>query len=261
MHIAAVEAIEGALLPALRRVARGAGRARRRAGRHRHHRPHPSAGRDAADPRSGVFRLDRAARPGGRDDPRRRSTGCYEIPLGGTAVGTGLNAPPASARSRRSASPPRPGWPFRPAGQPVRGRLGARRDGQRQRGAAHAGRRAVQDRQRHPLVRERPARRDRRTDPAGKRARLVDHAGQDQPDPMRGADHGGGAGVRQRPHRRLRRQPGQFPAQRLQADHPAQPAGIGRVAGRGVPLVRRALCRAGSSANESAHRRASATAR
>jgi fumarate hydratase class II len=48
----------------------------------------------------------------------------------------------------------------------------------------------LQDRQRHPLPRLRPACRPGRTGAAGKRAGLIDHAGQGQPDPVRGADPG-----------------------------------------------------------------------
>ncbi len=50
---------------------------------------------------------------------------------------------------------------------------------------------------------------------AGKRAGLVDHAGQGQPDPVRGADAGLRPGVRQPRRAHLRRQPGPFRAQRL----------------------------------------------
>src|SRR5208282_2855765 len=41
------------------------------------------------------------------------------------------------------------------------------------------------------------------------------HAGQDQSHPVRSVDHGRGAGVRQRPRRRLRRLARAFPAERL----------------------------------------------
>ena len=44
--------------------------------------------------------------------------------------------------------------------------------------------RAVQDRQRHPPARLGPALRPRRADPAGERARLLDHARQGQSDPV-----------------------------------------------------------------------------
>jgi len=47
-----------------------------------------------------------------------------------------------------------------------------------------------------------PRGRVRRAHPAGERARLVDHAGQGQPDPERGHDHGLRAGDRQRQHHR-----------------------------------------------------------
>ena len=89
--------------------------------------------------------------------------------------------------------------------QQVRGAGLARRAGVRPRRAECARRRSVQDRQRHPLARLRPALGLRRTDPAGERARLVDHAGQGQSDAVRGADHGVLPGVRQRRHDRRRR--------------------------------------------------------
>ena len=79
------------------------------------------------------------------------------------------------------------------------------------------GNRAVQDRQRHPLARIRPALGPRRIDPARKRAGLVDHAGQGQPDPVRSDDDGVLPGVRQPDHHHGRRQPGPFRAERLQA--------------------------------------------
>ena len=57
--------------------------------------------------------------------------------------------------------------------------------------------------------------------PARERAGLVDHAGQGQPDAVRGDDDGLRAGDRQRHRDRDRRRAGQLRAQRLQAgDHP-----------------------------------------
>ena len=62
-----------------------------------------------------------------------------------------------------------------------------------ERGAAHARRRRDEDRERRALVRERAARGPRRDHDPRQRARLVDHAGQGQPDAVRGADDGRGA--------------------------------------------------------------------
>ena len=49
---------------------------------------------------------------------------------------------------------------------------------------------AVEDRQRHPPARLRPALRPRRAEAARERAGQLDHAGQGQPDPVRDADDG-----------------------------------------------------------------------
>ena len=79
------------------------------------------------------------------------------------------------------------------------------------------------------------------------RAGLVDHAGQGQPDAVRGADDGRRARLRQRPRGGVRGLAGQLPAQRLQAGDPARRARVDRPARRRLPLVRRAL-RAGHRA-------------
>ena len=88
-----------------------------------------------------------------------------------------------------------------------------------------------------------PALRARRAQPAGERAGLLDHAGQGQPDPGRGADHGLRAGHRQRRHRRLRRQPGPFRAQRLQAGHHLRRAAVDPPARRCLRAASRQLRR------------------
>ena len=72
--------------------------------------------------------------------------------------------------------------------QQVRGAGRARRHGVEPRRHQHGGGLAVQDRQRHPLPGQRPALGPRRTGAARERAGLLDHAGQGQPDPVRGAD-------------------------------------------------------------------------
>ena len=112
------------------------------------------------------------------------------------------------------------GQPFVSAAEQVRGAVGARRDG-----AASAARCARWPARSMKIANDvrwyasRPAGRARRAAHPGERARLLDHARQDQPDPVRGADHGRRAGVRQRPGGRVRRLAGQLPAQRLQAGH------------------------------------------
>ena len=69
-----------------------------------------------------------------RADRERRSPGIYELPLGGTAVGTGLNADPGFARRRdrrdraaHRAAVRRGAQSFRSAGGEGRGRLPERR--------------------------------------------------------------------------------------------------------------------------------------
>ncbi len=88
------------------------------------------------------------------------------------------------------------------AGRAVRGRRPhrgpgrARRAGGGLRRAAHRRRVALQDRQRHPLARLRPAHRARRAAAARPAAGQLDHAGQGQPGDLRGHDDGRRAGDR-----------------------------------------------------------------
>ena len=141
----------------------------------------------------------------------------FPLAQGGTAVGTGLNSKPKFAKTVRQARRQNYKTALHQRAEQVRGaglqrRLcaGARRD-------QFGGDRPVQDRQRHSPAGIGPAFRPRRTDPARKRAGLVDHAGQGQPDPVRGDDHGLLPGVRQPDRHHGRRQPGPFRTERLQA--------------------------------------------
>src|SRR6185437_11133722 len=86
-----------------------------------------------------------------------------------------------------------------------------------------------------------PARRHRRDPPARERARILDHAGQGQSDPMRGADHGGGAGHGQSCHRHHRRRLGPSRAQCVQAGDRRQRAALDSAACRCLRQLRRAL--------------------
>ena len=96
-----------------------------------------------------------------------------------------------------------------------------------------------EDRQRRALAGLGPALGPRRADDPRERAGLVDHAGQGQPDPVRGDDHGRGAGDGQRRRDRHRREPGQFRAQRLQAGDRLQLPAVGAAARRcGAELQR-----------------------
>ena len=158
--------------------------------------------------------------------------GLMELAQGGTAVGTGLNAPIGFAEKVAERIAAITGLALRHRAQQVRGAGRARCHGVLARRDQRGRRRAVQDRQRHPLARLRPALGPRRTVAAGKRARLLDHAGQGQPDPVRGADPGLRPGVRQQRRHHLRRQPGPFRAQRLQPGDGLQFPAVGAAAGR-----------------------------
>ena len=104
-----------------------------------------------------------------------------KIPLGGTAVGTGLNTHPGV----RCARPRAPGEGDGPSDQSTRrsvrvaGR--ARRPGRGLGRAEGRRRQPDEDRQRSSLSRLRAASRSRRDLPARAAERLVDHAGQGQP--------------------------------------------------------------------------------
>ena len=182
MHIAAAEEIVRRLLPSVTRAARRARGAGRGVRRHREDRPHAPAGRRPAHARPGVRRLRRAARRRHRADRARRCPGCYELAIGGTAVGTGLNAPPGVRRGRGREDRRADRAAVRLGAEQVRRARGARRDRVRVRRARDAGRVADEDRQRHPLARLGAAVRARRADPSRERARLVDHARQGEPD-------------------------------------------------------------------------------
>ena len=113
-----------------------------------------------------------------------------EVPLGGTAVGTGINTPAGFPQlviellaARDRAAHHRGPRPLRGAGQPRRPRRGIRR-------AAHHRREPHQDLQRHPLDGLRPQHRPRRAAHPRPAAGLLDHARQGQPRHPRGRAHG-----------------------------------------------------------------------
>ena len=130
----------------------------------------------------------------------------HPLALGGTAVGTGHQRAPALRRARRrSTSRRRPASRSRPrptssprCPRTTRWSTPAPRCA---RSAASLMKIANDVR----LYRARAARGLRRDHDSRERAGLVDHAGQDQPDAVRGADDGRGAGVRQRHRGRDRR--------------------------------------------------------
>ena len=123
-----------------------------------------------------------------------------ELPLGGTAVGTGINTPPGFSAAVIAELAETTGLPFTEARNHFEAQ-GAR-DGlvETSGPAAHHRRRADQDLQRHPLDGLGSARRPGRDPPARPAARLVDHAGQGQPGAARGDPDGGRPGHRQRRH-------------------------------------------------------------
>jgi fumarate hydratase class II len=109
------------------------------------------------------------------------------LALGGTAVGTGLNAPPTSAARSRPSSAARTGLAVRLAPNKFAA-LAAHDAIVFAHGALKTLRVADQDRQRRALARLRAALGPGRIRIPGERAGQLDHAGQGQPDPVRSAD-------------------------------------------------------------------------
>ena len=123
---------------------------------------------------------------------RTRCRASLQLAQGGTAVGTGLNAAKVGFAERFAEDGLRrsPALPFKTAENKFEA-LAAHDAIVEARGALKRDRPlADEDRQRHPPARFRAALRPRRAAAAGQRARLLDHAGQGQPDPGRGHDHG-----------------------------------------------------------------------
>ena len=129
----------------------------------------------------------------------------YELALGGTAVGTGLNAHPELGGSARGALAELTGQPFVTA--PNKFEALAASDaivhahGALKTVAASLTKIANDVRWLASGPRSRP----RRDHHPGERARQLDHAGQGEPDPGGGADHGLRPGHRQRRRGGLRR--------------------------------------------------------
>ena len=149
-----------------------------------------------------------------------------QIPLGGTATGTGLNTHPEFAERVRAllAERDRPGdpparGPLRGAGQPRRaGRAVGRAEGRR--------RLADQDRQRPRVDGLRPARRHRRDLLPELQKGSSIMPGQGQPGDPRGRAAGRRPGDRQRHRDHRRRLAGQLRAQRAHPADRAQPARV-----------------------------------
>ena len=218
MSVAAVEALvrraAAARSTALRDDARRQGRrVRRRSSRSaaptcRTRRRSRSARRSRAGSRSSITAWRTCA---------RALPHLCELALGGTAVGTGLNAPPEFGARVAAELAARTGPAVRLRAEQVRGARRARRDRLRARRAEDAGGVADQDRQRRALARLGPALGPGRDPHSRERAGQLDHAGQGQPDPVRGADDALRPGARQRRRDQHRRRVRQLRAQRLQA--------------------------------------------
>ncbi len=146
----------------------------------------------------------------------------YELALGGTAVGTGLNAPKGYAEQSAAELARLTGLPFVTAPNKFEALAFGGWPGARPWRPQDPGRQHDEDRQRRALAGQRPAQRHRRAEHPRERARLVHHARQGQPHAERGRDHAGRAGVRQRRGHQLRRRLGQLRAQCVPAHGGAQ---------------------------------------
>ena len=250
MHIAAAASIEDALAPRSVEAARRPRRARPRRSRTSSR----SAARTCRTPRpspwarrvSGwVSQLDHGMAHVRAGAART----CYELAIGGTAVGTGLNAPP---RVRASASPRSiaelTGAPFVTAPNKFEAlaahdalafTLGC---------AAYARRLAHEDRQRRALAGVGPALRHRR-------ARIPENEpgssimpGKVNPTQSEAMTMVVAQVLRQRRDRGVRRQPGQLRAQRVQAGDHLQRARVDAPARRRVPTASALHCAEGHRA-------------
>ena len=122
---------------------------------------------------------------------QRAAADSYALAQGGTAVGTGLNAPEGFGAEFAREMATLTGLPFVTAENKFEALASKRSVGRAFGHAQHARRFAHQDRQRYPLARLRAALGAGRTALARERTGQLDHAGQGQPDPVRDADDGG----------------------------------------------------------------------
>ncbi len=173
----------------------------------------------------------------------------YELALGGTAVGTGLNSHPEFADRVARKIAGLTGLPFvsapnkfaaLAAHEPIAAASGAIKT---------LGRGAHENRQRHPLDGIRPEVRPRGNPDSRERARLIHHARQSEPDPIRSDDHGLRASDGERHGDHIRLLARQLRVERLQAGHHPQSAAVRPPAHRCLPIVPRALRRGQSEAN------------
>ena len=205
-------------------------RMRRRSGWGRNSAATPAGSYAATAPRTGDRGVGGAGarRHGGRhrDEPARGFPGQSD----------------AASRATNRDQLSRSEKPFRSAG-----RQGRRRRSERP-AQDHRGQ-PVQNRQRHPLARQRPALRDRRDPVAGNPAGQLHHAGQGQPGHVRVADDGLRAGDRQRQLRHLGGREREFRVERDDAGDGAQSARDHSAAGPRVRVFSE-KCVRGIQANE-----------
>ena len=164
-----------------------------------------------------------------------------ELPLGGTAVGTGINTPAGFAESVISMIADKTGLPLTEARDHFEAQ-GAR-DGLVE---ASGVLRTIavslhQDRQRPALDGLGPTGRARRDHASRPAARILDHAGQGQPGHLRGDAHGLRSGDRQRRCGRLCGGEWQLRAQRHASRHGAQHPGVDPAIGQCEPAAGRPL--------------------
>ena len=127
-----------------------------------------------------------------------------ELPLGGTAVGTGINAPAGFAAQTIAPAQRGDRRAVHRGPRPLRGAGRARRDRRAERRPPHVRRRAGEDLQRPALDGQRPDHRPGRDPPRRPPAGVEHHARQGQPGDPRGDADGLRPGHRQRRRDRLR---------------------------------------------------------
>ena len=116
--------------------------------------------------------------------------GLYDLAIGGTAVGTGLNTHPEFAERAAKKIAELTGLPFRSHGNKFAA-LSAHDEIVFAQGAMETlAASSDEDLQRHPLAGFRPALWTRRTINSRERARLLHHARQSEPHAVRSHDHG-----------------------------------------------------------------------
>ena len=228
VHLAALDQATNQLLPALKQLERSL-RAQGRSSSRTSSSPGRTHLMDAVpgDARPGVRAATRRRSASARSASRPRSSTSRQIPLGGTATGTGLNTHPKFAeqacareltkQTKLKIDPPAD--PFeaqanRDALVELSGALKV---------VAVSLTKIAQRPRAHGLG---PARRHRRDLPARAAEGLVDHARQGQPGHPRGRPPGRRAGHRQRHRDHRRRHAGPVRAQRAHPADRAQPAAV-----------------------------------